>query len=71
MFDELINLADEIGRLESSINAGYTDKGLYGGELEALKAQFNRCAGGLMRLSTPPEFVQEDSLNNLWNNLYG
>lgn len=70
MFKELVVLADEIGRLESSINAGYTDKG-YIGELNALKAQFNKRAGGLMELAKPSEFVQEDTLNELWNNLYG
>ena len=70
MLDELISLADEIGRLESSINAGYTDNGLYGGELEALKAQFNRCAGGLTALSKPTEFIREDMQNDLYNYLY-
>ena len=69
MLDGLINLADEIGRLESSINAGYTDRG-YTGELNALKARFNDCPGGLVRLSKPTEFIREDMQDDLYNYLY-
>lgn len=70
MFRDLIDLVDEIGRLESSINAGYTDRG-YTGELNSMKAQFNERAGGLMSISKPTEFIREDMQNDLYNYLYG